>query len=199
MTTSPVEVLIIEDDQSIADFLQTALGHEPYYQVRRVGTLRDAWREMEKRLVFCNEPFSVLLLDLGIPDGDGQDFITKVRAQYADGPFIIVISARNNETDKIKALDAGADDYLTKPFTIGELLARMRAHLRRRESASMEEGHCWRFEDLEIDDNAHTVKKRGEKVALTPTEFRLLRLLAEHYGSVLSHRRILSIIWGGEQ
>lgn len=192
---SPVEILIIEDDQGIGNFLQTALRHEPQYQAQHTATLRDAWREMEKRQLHGGEPFAVILLDLGLPDGNGQDFITRVRARYADGPLIIVLSARNNEADKIQALDAGADDYLAKPFTIGELLARLRAHLRRRGSAEPAE-KIWRVGGLEIDDSAHTVKKNGDEVALTPTEYRLLCLLAEHRGSVLSHRKILSSIWG---
>lgn len=155
---SPVEILIVEDDQGIGYFLQTALRHEPQYQAQHTGTLRDAWREMEKRRLHGGDPFAVILLDLGLPDGNGQDFITRVRARYADGPLIIVLSARNNEADKIQALDAGADDYLAKPFTIGELLARLRAHLRRRGSTEPAE-RIWRVGGLEIDDSAHTVKK----------------------------------------
>ena len=134
------------------------------------------------------------MLDLGLPDGDGIDFIRDFRG-WSKVP-IVVLSARSEETDKIAALDAGADDYLTKPFGVGELLARVRAARRRGASAAGEPATAFRMGNVEVDLVRRTVRKGEEQVHLTPIEFRLLALMIQNAGRVLTHRQILREVWG---
>jgi two-component system KDP operon response regulator KdpE len=141
----------------------------------------------------------LVVLDLGLPDGDGLDLIRDVRG-WPPVP-IIVLSARADETDKIAALDAGADDYLTKPFGVGELLARVRANLRRprgvQADGAAEGGEAlFCFGDVEVDPRARIVRRAGEEVHLTPIEYRLLSVLVENAGRVLTHRQLLREVWG---
>ena len=142
----------------------------------------------------------LLVLDLGLPDGDGLDVIRDVRGWSAVP--IIVLSARSDEADKIAALDAGADDYLTKPFGVGELLARVRANLRRPRAATadgttpQEADPVFRFGDVEIDRHARIVRRAGAEVHLTPIEYRLLNVLVANAGRVLTHRQLLREVWG---
>jgi two-component system KDP operon response regulator KdpE len=136
----------------------------------------------------------LVLLDLGLPDGDGTDFIREVRA-WSTIP-IIVLSARVEEYDKVAALDAGADDYLSKPFSVAELLARVRANLRRHARAGEEQGPLVRFGDVTADLENRQVSKGGRDVHLTPIEFRLLTVLLHHPGKVLTHRQLLRETWG---
>lgn len=134
----------------------------------------------------------VILLDLGLPDMDGVEVIERIR-QWSPVP-IIVLSVRDRETDKIRALDAGADDYLTKPFGVGELLARIRATLRR--SLQQTPEPVYRIDELEVDLARRRVLLRACELTLTPTEYDLLRLLVTNAGKVLTHRQILKQIWG---
>ncbi|RYF68490.1 MAG: response regulator, partial [Comamonadaceae bacterium] len=138
------------------------------------------------------------VLDLGLPDGDGVTLIRDVRGWSAVP--IIVLSARSDEADKIAALDAGADDYLTKPFGTGELLARVRANLRRPRAAGGDHGAepetVFRFGDVELDRAARVVRRAGVEVHLTPTEYRLLSVLAVNAGRVLTQRQLLREVWG---
>lgn len=134
----------------------------------------------------------VILLDLGLPDMDGVEVIQRIR-EWSQAP-IIVLSVREREDDKVKALDAGADDYLTKPFGVAELLARIRVTLRRSMQQTPEP--VVMVDELEIDMPRRRVTIRGEEVQLTPTEYDLLRLLAVHAGKVLTHNQILRQIWG---
>jgi two-component system KDP operon response regulator KdpE len=136
----------------------------------------------------------LVILDLGLPDGDGKDFIHDVRA-WSEVP-IIVLSARIEEHDKVAALDAGADDYLGKPFGVGELMARVRAALRRRARAGEEKGPVVCFGDVVIDLANHRVTKSGADVHLTQIEFRLLSILLSHSEKVLTHRQLLRDVWG---
>lgn len=136
----------------------------------------------------------LVILDLGLPDGDGMDFIRGVRPWTAMP--IIVLSARIVEDDKVAALDAGADDYLTKPFGVGELLARVRAALRRRERAGTASQAAVRFDDVVVDLSARRVTKAGADVHLTQIEFRLLSQLLAEPGRVLTHRHLLREVWG---
>ncbi len=141
----------------------------------------------------------LLVLDLGLPDRDGLDVIRDLRGWSAVP--IIVLSARIDETDKIAALDAGADDYLTKPFGMGELLARVRANLRRpristADGGSDEEDMVFRFGEVEVDRLARVVRRNGVEVHLTPIEYRLLGVLITHVGRVLTHRHLLREVWG---
>lgn len=136
----------------------------------------------------------LVILDLGLPDGDGTDFIRAVRAWSAMP--IVVLSARVEEHDKVVALDAGADGYLTKPFGVAELLARVRAALRRYTRAGEEQGPVVRFGDAVVDLANRQVSKAGQDVHLTQIEFRLLAVLLSHPGKVLTHRHLLREVWG---
>ena len=134
-----------------------------------------------------------MVLDLGLPDGDGKDVIRRVR-EWSDMP-IIILSARDREVEKIEALDLGADDYVNKPFGVGELMARMRTALRHRMQTGAETP-VLRVGNLEIDSVRHRVIRGGAEVKLTPKEFELLSFLSRHAGRVLTHRQILTAIWG---
>jgi two-component system KDP operon response regulator KdpE len=136
----------------------------------------------------------LVILDLGLPDGDGVVFIRDFRA-WSSVP-IVVLSARAGETDKIEALDAGADDYLAKPFGVGELMARVRATRRRSAGVASEDAAPFRFGDIEVDLARRAVRKAGASLHLTPIEFRLLALFVNNAGRVLTHRQILREVWG---
>jgi two-component system KDP operon response regulator KdpE len=163
--------------------------------VHDAGTLRDGLAAAGTR-----QP-DLLVLDLGLPDGDGVTLIRDVRGW--SGVPIIVLSARTDEADKIAALDAGADDYLTKPFGTGELLARVRANLRRPRAVAGDDGSnsnhgepVFRFGDVEVDRAARLVRRAGAEVHLTPTEYRLLSVLVANAGRVLTQRQLLREVWG---
>jgi two-component system KDP operon response regulator KdpE len=181
----PVAVLV-EDEQQIRRFVRSALESEGW-TVFEAETVKKGLIEAGTR-----KP-DLVILDLGLPDGNGVDLIRELRA-WSQMP-VIVLSARAGETDKIEALDAGADDYLTKPFGVGELLARVRAALRRRLAAGGSKPSV-RFGDIEVDLTARLVRKRGEAVHLTPIEYRLLTLLIASPGRVLTHRHICREVWG---
>ena len=183
---APVAVLI-EDERQIRRFVRDALESEGW-TVFDSETLKQGLVEAGTR-----KP-DLIVLDLGLPDGDGVDFIHAFRG-WSQIP-IIVLSARAGETDKIEALDAGADDYLTKPFGVGELLARVRAAQRRRVLAGSTGKPSVRFGDVEVDLVARTVRKHAEAVHLTPIEYRLLALLIASAGKVLTHRQICRDVWG---
>jgi two-component system KDP operon response regulator KdpE len=136
----------------------------------------------------------LLILDLGLPDGDGKDLIRDLRA-WSSIP-VIVLSARIEEHDKVEALDAGADDYLSKPFGVAELLARVRASLRRRALAAGEEGTSVQFGEVVADLSNRRLIRRGQDVHLTPIEFRLLAELMRYPGKVITHRQLLREVWG---
>ena len=183
--------IVIEDEPQIRRFVRGALEAEGWV-VHEAGTLRDGLAAAGTR-----QP-DLLVLDLGLPDGDGVTLIRDVRG-WSTVP-IIVLSARIDEADKIAALDAGADDYLTKPFGTGELLARVRANLRRpRVAAGADDAAgepVFRFGDVEIDRAARLVRRAGAEVHLTPTEYRLLAVLVANAGRVLTHRQLLREVWG---
>ena len=183
---SPVAVLI-EDERQIRRFVRAALESEGW-SVHESDTLKQGLVEAGTR-----KP-DVVIVDLGLPDGDGVDLIRDLRTW--SGVPVIELSARNDESDKVEALDAGADDYLTKPFGVAELLARVRATVRRRAQPAGSEKPAITFGDIEVDLVARTVKKRGELVHLTPIEYRLLALLIANTGRVLTHRQILRDVWG---
>jgi two-component system KDP operon response regulator KdpE len=135
----------------------------------------------------------IVVLDIGLPDGDGKDVIRQVR-EWSDVP-IIILSARDREAEKIEALDLGADDFVNKPFGVGELLARMRTALRHRMERAAETP-VLRTADIDIDNVRHRVMRAGVEVKLTPKEFELLSFLAKHAGKVVTHRQILTAVWG---
>ncbi|MDC8784643.1 two-component system response regulator KdpE [Roseateles koreensis] len=182
--------LIVEDEPSIRRFVRMALEAEGW-QVFETETVRQGLIDAGTR-----KP-DLVVLDLGLPDGDGVDYLKDLRAW--SGVPVIVLSARSDETDKIAALDAGADDYLTKPFGVGELMARVRVALRRSQTAaalSVPASSSFRFGDVEVDLAARQIRRAGEAVHLTPTEYRLLTHLIANAGRVLTHRQLLKAVWG---
>ena len=180
--------LIVEDEPQIRRFVRGALEGEGWV-VHEAQTLKRGLIEAGTR-----KP-DLLVVDLGLPDGDGVDLIRDVRG-WSSVP-VIVLSARADEDDKIEALDAGADDYLTKPFGVGELLARVRANLRRpRGGEAADESSTFRFGDVEVDRLARIVRRAGVDVHLTPIEYRLLTVLVANAGRVLTHRQLLRDVWG---
>ena len=189
---APVAI-VIEDEPQIRRFVRGALEAEGW-QVHEADTAQRGLTEAGTR-----KP-DLLVLDLGLPDRDGLDVIRDVRG-WSNVP-IIVLSARVDEADKIAALDAGADDYLTKPFGVGELLARVRANLRRPRPGAgdgrNDEGAdaVFRFGAVEVDRVARVVRRAGSEVHLTPIEYRLLSVLIANAGRVLTHRQLLREVWG---
>jgi two-component system, OmpR family, KDP operon response regulator KdpE len=182
----PVAILV-EDERQIRRFVRTALEAEGW-SVHETDTLRQGLIDAGTR-----KP-DLVILDLGMPDGDGMELLRDLRG-WSSVP-VIVLSARVGEQDKIEALDAGADDYLTKPFGVGELLARVRAASRRRRDAGTTLGSVFEFGDVKVDLSLRTVHKGGEPIHLTPIEYRLLTLLIANSGKVLTHRQILREVWG---
>jgi two-component system KDP operon response regulator KdpE len=183
---APVAILI-EDEKQIRRFVRNALEGESWV-VHEAETLKQGLSDAGTR-----KP-DLVILDLGLPDGDGVEFLHDLRG-WSQVP-VIVLSARVNEGDKIAALDAGADDYLTKPFGVGELLARVRAALRRRQQAGPEGSSVFEFGDISVDLSLRRVRKAGDAVHLTPIEYRLLTLLVTNVGKVMTHRQILREVWG---
>lgn len=181
-----INVLIVEDEQAIRRFLRTALEAEGL-RVHEAETLQRGLIEAATR-----KP-DLVILDLGLPDGDGLDFIRDLR-QWSQMP-VIVLSARAEESDKIAALDAGADDYLSKPFGIGELQARLRVALRRHAAAPPGEPVVT-FADIRVDLANRRIQRGEEEIHLTPIEFRLLAVLLNNHGKVLTQRQLLSQVWG---
>lgn len=186
MTAPGPLVLVVEDEAPVRRFVRAALAGHGYRVVEAAGV-----RETEQ-LAPGHNP-DVFLLDLGLPDGDGVDLTRRIR-EWSRAP-IIVISARGREEDKVDALDAGADDYLTKPFGVNELLARLRVALRHARATS-EQRQVLEAGPLRIDLARREVTVSGREVHLTPTEYRVLALLAQHAGKVLTHRQILREVWG---
>lgn len=183
--TNLPRILVVDDELPIQRFLKTALdtGEFSLHQAENGHGALAAAAALRP---------DIILLDLGLPDLDGVDVIERIR-EWSQVP-IIVLSVREREDDKVKALNAGADDFLTKPFGVGELLARIRAALRR--SLQQVPEPVYRIEELEVDLARRRVTAHGEELQLTPTEYELLRLLVTHAGKVLTHSQILKQIWG---
>jgi two-component system KDP operon response regulator KdpE len=186
-TETPRIILIVEDEKEIRRFVRQALEAEGH-RVFEAENLQRGLIEAGTR-----KP-DLVILDLGLPDGEGADFIREVRAWSAMP--IVVLSARIEEHDKVEALDAGADDYLTKPFGVAELLARVRAALRRAAQTGETQGPVVRFGDVAVDLANRKVSRAGQDVHLTQIEFRLLAVLLSHPGKVLTHRQLLREVWG---
>jgi len=180
-------LVVIEDDPQIRRFLRTGLSAEPF-RIFEADTGKDGLVEAATR-----KP-DLIVLDLGLPDIDGVDVVTRLREWYTRP--IIILSARSNEQEKIKALDAGADDYLTKPFGIGELMARIRVALRRMAREDRSGETSFSFGEVKIDLAARRVFRGGSEVHLTPNEYRLLTTLIRHAGKVCTHRQLLAEVWG---
>jgi two-component system KDP operon response regulator KdpE len=192
--TQPV-VILIEDEIQIRRFVRAALEAQGW-QMHEADTAARGLAEAGTR-----KP-DLLIVDLGLPDGDGLDVIRDVRS-WSNVP-IIVLSARTKETEKIAALDAGADDYLAKPFGLGELMARVRANLRRPRTVSTEAQSdaipqadaVFKFGDVEVNRLERIVRRLGREVHLTPIEYRLLTVLIANVGRVITHKQLLRDVWG---
>ena len=184
---SGARVLIVEDDPGIRRFVRQTLEADGH-QVFETDSVRRGLIEVGTR-----KP-DLVVLDLGLPDGDGIALIRDVRGWSAVA--IIVLSARTDEADKIEALDAGADDYLVKPFSVGELMARVRVALRRHARIGEQPQSRIAFGECEIDLARRQVLRRGQHVHLTPVEYKLAAALAGHEGQVLTHRQLLLEVWG---
>jgi two-component system KDP operon response regulator KdpE len=188
MTEPAPTILVVEDEPQMLRFLRTALGAQGFRVV-------EAETAKEGLIAATTQNPEVILLDLGLPDGDGIDVARQVR-EWSRVP-IIVLSARGREEDKVGALDAGADDYLTKPFGANELLARIRVALRHTiESSSAAGSPILDIGPLHVDLARREVTVSGREVRLTPIEYRLLIYLAQNAGKVLTHRQILKEVWG---
>lgn len=184
-----LRVLVVEDDREIRALIQSALTVEGF-EVQSAVSLSEA------TALWQHCPPDVIVLDLGLPDGEGLQLVREVR-RHSSVP-IVVVSARHQEAQKIELLDAGADDYLTKPFSVAELLARIRVALRHRGTALAAAVTVHALDDLRVDLAAHTVTRDGEPVHLTPTEFNLLARLVRGAGRVVTHRQLLADVWGPE-
>lgn len=180
-------VLVVEDEPEVRKFIRASLSSHGYRVI-------EAASASEAVALSTSHNPELILLDLGLPDGDGIELTKRLR-EWSKVP-IIVISARGCEEDKVAALDAGADDYLTKPFGVNELLARMRVAQRHANSQGAENAQTYELGELHIDLTRREVLRAGEPVHLTKTEYKLLVLLARHAGKVLTHRQILKEIWG---
>ncbi len=187
MSSAVPVILLVEDEKEIRRFVRLALETEGCHVAEAEGYTRGLIEAGTRKP-------DLLILDLGLPDGDGVEFIRDLRG-WSSLP-ILVLSARSQETDKIQALDAGADDYLTKPFGVGELLARVRAVLRRLSRAGDTGQTLVKFGKVSVDLIRRVVEKAGQSVHLTPLEYRLLALLINNAGKVLTHRQILREVWG---
>jgi two-component system KDP operon response regulator KdpE len=184
--SAKTRVLVVDDEAAILRFLKPALEANDY-DMTSVGTLAEALKQ-----IAAKSP-DIVLLDLGLPDGDGKDVIRRAR-EWSDLP-IIVLSARDREAEKIEALDLGADDYVNKPFNVGELMARMRTALRHRIQRKSETP-ILRVAGIEVDSIRHRVTRAGIEIKLTPKEFELLSFLARHAGRVVTHKQLLTAVWG---
>jgi len=185
MIETAVKILIIDDERAIRRFLRAALTSHGYEVI-------EAENGQTALAIAADRRPDILILDLGLPDMDGIEVTRQLREWY-QAP-IIILSVRDQENEKIAALDAGADDYLTKPFGVGELMARIRVALRR--SARRVDEPVFEVDELKVDLSRRLVTRQGQEMDLTPTEYDILRVLVQHAGRVLTHRQILREVWG---
>jgi two-component system KDP operon response regulator KdpE len=184
MADTDLRVLVVDDERSIRRFLKASLGSQ--------FVVLEATNGEEALSAAATEHPDIIILDLGLPDMDGVEVTRRLR-EWTQIP-IIIVSVREQERDKIAALDAGADDYLTKPFGVGELMARLRVALRR--SAQIDMEPVFTTGKLVVDLNQREVKLNDQILALTPTEYDMLRIMAKHAGKVLTHDQLLRAVWG---
>jgi two-component system KDP operon response regulator KdpE len=184
-----MRVLVVEDDKEIRAFIRSSLSIEGF-------EVQTAVSVSEAKAMLHNDLPDVMLLDLGLPDGDGIELVREVRKLH--NLPILIVSARHQESQKILLLDAGADDFLSKPFSVGELLARIRVALRHRGTTLSAAVTEYVLDDLQVDLASHEVRCRGEVLHLTPTEFKLLARLVRSAGRVVTHRQLLTDVWGNE-
>jgi two-component system KDP operon response regulator KdpE len=187
MSDNRVRILIVEDEANIRRFIRMALENEAYEVFEADGVKRGLIEAGTRRP-------EIVILDLGLPDGDGLELVCDLRS-WSTIP-VIILSARGNESDKITALDAGADDYLVKPFGAGELLARVRAQLRRHNQQTLTGELRITFGELCIHLDRRVVERNGHALHLTPIEYRLLTYLAAQPDRVITYRQLLKAVWG---
>lgn len=187
MSGSAPIVLLVEDDAQIRRFVRQALEREGY-KVREAASFAAGLIDAG-----TSKP-AMVILDLGLPDGDGQQFVRELRG-WSHIP-VLILSARTIESDKIDVLDAGADDYLTKPFSVGELLARVRALLRRGSRSDATESALVKFGEISVDMTRRLITRTGVAVHMTAIEYRLLVALIANAGKVVTHRQLLREVWG---
>jgi two-component system, OmpR family, KDP operon response regulator KdpE len=185
MNDENLHILVVDDERSIRRYLHTSLEAKGHRVVEAGGGL-------EALALAESERPDLIILDLGLPDLDGVEVTRRLRERIQTP--IIILSVRDREDDKVGALDAGADDYLTKPFGLGELLARVRVAMRHVVHSEMEQ--LYELGDLKIDLVKHEVTRTGEHIQLTPTEYDLLRVLVQNQGRVLTHNQLLRQVWG---
>ncbi len=185
MDENLLRILVVDDERAIRRYLRTSLASRGYTVVEAAGG------EEALRAVVETHP-DLVILDLGLPDLDGVDVVRRLR-EWSRVP-VLILSVRDREDDKVAALDAGADDYLTKPFGLGELLARIRVAMRH--SAAAPDEPVYDVGDLKVDLARREVILAGSRVALTPTEYELLRALVQNAGKVLTHNQLLRQVWG---
>jgi two-component system, OmpR family, KDP operon response regulator KdpE len=185
MSETGQRVLVVDDETSIRRYLRAALSAQGF-------AIYEAASGQEAINAVVSDHPDLVILDLGLPDFDGIEVTRRLR-EWSQTP-IIVLSVREAENDKIAALDAGADDYLTKPFSTGELMARMRVALRRQ--SHKPDDPILQVDDLKMDLSRRIVSMREEQISLTPTEYEILRLLLQNAGKVLTHRQLLKQVWG---
>ena len=188
MSNNKYKVLIVDDEANICSFIAAILESNGY-QVLTAGTC------LQGRLVFATHNPDLIVLDLGLPDEDGSALIRTVREAGCAAP-ILVLAARSDESEKIAALDLGANDYITKPFGTGELLARVRAALRTVRTGAATPGEVFHVRGLTINYDARTVTLDGEEVRLTQTEFNIVALMAQHAGKVMTYSALIQGVWG---
>lgn len=184
-----LKILIVEDDKHIRTLMRDSL-HLEGYTVQTATSIHEAQSIIQHRLP------DILLLDLGLPDGDGEELVLSLRRTH--NIPIIIVSARHQEAQKIRLLDAGADDYLTKPFSLPELLARIRVTMRHRGTQLTAAIRTYHYDDLQIDLIKRKVSLNDQLLHLTPTEFNLLARLVRSAGNLVTHRQLLSDVWGPE-
>ena len=186
-----LHVLLVEDDRQLRQTLQAALETHGY-------TVTGSASRADAEAVLQHHPraIDIVILDLGLPDADGSELLVWLRQQRQTP--VLVISARHSDSGKVQLLDAGADDYLVKPFSVQELLARMRVSLRHRGMAVQKPVLHYKSQGLEVNVARHLVCLHGQPVHLTPTEFRLLARLVRQAGQIITHRQLLADVWGPE-
>lgn len=192
MSNNKYRILIVEDEENIRDFVETVLDMNGY-QVMTAATCE------EGLTMFSSHNPDLVILDLGLPDRDGMDMIAEIRRNFITP--VIVLSARLAESEKVKALDMGANDYISKPFGTAELMARIRATLRNARynaAAGLSPAGVFQARDLSIDYDRRQVKIKGEKVNLTQTEYNIVAFLSGHSGKVMTYSSIIHAIWGTE-
>ena len=185
MSEKGLRVLVIDDEPQIRKLLKVSLGAHGY-------DVHESMSGMDSVVQAADIKPDLVILDLGLPDIDGKEVVRRLR-EWSDVP-ILILTARDQEKEKIDALDAGADDYITKPFSMGELLARMRVSVRR--SAHVGEDPVIQCGDLSIDLAQRRVMVDAQEIKLTPTEYDIIKILAQNAGKVLTHRQLLKAVWG---